>query len=80
METDGVFVFIGYKPNTSAFKGMVEINERDEVIVDPAMRTNIPGVFAAGDSIAKRYRQVTTAVSDGTIAALSATEYVRAKE
>ncbi|MPM54723.1 Thioredoxin reductase [bioreactor metagenome] len=80
LETDGVFVFIGYKPNTSAFKGMVEINERDEVIVDPAMRTNIPGVFAAGDSIAKRYRQVTTAVSDGTIAALSATEYVRAKE
>lgn len=78
LETDGVFVFIGYKPNTSAFKGMVEINERDEVVVDPAMRTNIPGVFAAGDSIAKRYRQVTTAVSDGTIAALSATEYVRA--
>jgi len=41
------------------------------------MRTNIPGVFAAGDCIAKRYRQVTTAVADGTIAALSASEYIR---
>jgi thioredoxin reductase (NADPH) len=41
------------------------------------MKTEIKGVFAAGDCIAKRYRQVTTAVADGTIAALSAAEYVR---
>jgi len=41
------------------------------------MKTNLSGVFAAGDCVAKRYRQVTTAVSDGTIAALSAIEYVR---
>jgi len=41
------------------------------------MQTNVPGVFAAGDSIAKRYRQVTTAVADGTIAALSAIAYLR---
>ncbi len=79
IETDGVFVFVGYKPNTTAFKGMVEMNEREEFIVDAAMRTNLPGVFAAGDCIAKRYRQVTTAVGEGTIAALSAAEYVRSK-
>jgi thioredoxin reductase (NADPH) len=79
LETDGVFVFIGYQPNTEAFNGLVEINERGEFPVDPAMRTNLPGVFAAGDCIAKRYRQVTTSVSDGTIAALSAAEYLRAK-
>jgi thioredoxin reductase (NADPH) len=43
------------------------------------MRTNIPGVFAAGDCIVKKYRQVTTAVADGTIAALAASEYLRNK-
>lgn len=79
IDTDGVFVFVGYKPNTDAFKGIIEMNEREEFIVDAFMRTNIPGVFAAGDCIAKRYRQVTTAVGEGTIAALSAAEYVRSK-
>ncbi len=77
LETDGVFVFIGYQPNTNAFRGLVETNDRGEIVVDPFMKTSIPGVFAAGDSIAKRYRQVTTAVSDGTIAALSAAEFIR---
>ena len=79
LETDGVFVFIGYMPNTEAFQGLVKTNERGEFIVDQDMRTSLPGVFAAGDCVAKRYRQVTTAVSDGTIAALSATEYIRGK-
>ncbi len=80
LETDGVFVFIGYVPNTEAFHGLVKTNERGEFIVDQDMRTSLPGVFAAGDCVAKRYRQVTTAVSDGTIAALSATEYIRTKK
>lgn len=80
LETDGVFVFIGYIPNTEAFLGLVETNERGEFIVDQELRTSLPGVFAAGDCVAKRYRQVTTAVSDGTIAALSATEYIRTKK
>lgn len=76
MKIDGVFVFIGYVPNTESLKGIVELNNYGEIIVDQSMRTNLPGVFAAGDSIAKRYRQVTTAVADGTIAALSASEFV----
>ena len=80
IDTDGVFVFVGYKPNTEAFDGLVAMNERREFVVDAAMRTNIEGVFAAGDCIAKRYRQVTTAVGEGTIAALSAAEYVRTKK
>jgi thioredoxin reductase (NADPH) len=74
---DGVFIFIGYLPNTESFKGIIGLNNRDEIIVDSDMKTNIPGVFAAGDSIAKKYRQVTTAIADGTIAALSAAEYLR---
>lgn len=77
LKVDGIFVFIGYLPNTESLKNVLQLNERGEIVVDSAMRTNIPGVFAAGDSIVKRFRQVTTAVADGTIAALSAAEYLR---
>jgi len=80
MRIDGVFIFIGYLPNTDALKDFVKTNERDEIVVDADMKTNIPGVFAAGDCIVKKYRQVTTAVADGTIAALSAIEYLRSSD
>ncbi len=76
MKVDGVFIFIGYVPNTEKIGDKVTLNNYGEIIVDKNMATNIAGVYAAGDSIAKRYRQVTTAVADGTIAALSASEYV----
>lgn len=76
MNIDGVFIFIGYVPNTEMFHEIIELNENKEIIVDKNMNTNLPGVFAAGDNINKRYRQVTTAVADGTIAALSAVEFV----
>jgi thioredoxin reductase (NADPH) len=76
LDIDGVFIFIGYVPNTEKLEGIVELNDWKEIVVDKNLATNIPGVFAAGDSIAKRYRQVTTAVSDGTIAALNAAEYI----
>lgn len=76
MTIDGVFIFIGYVPNTEKIAGIVDLNQYGEIVVDKNMSTNIKGVYAAGDSIAKRYRQVTTAVADGTIAALSAAEYV----
>ena len=75
-KTDGVFIFIGYIPNTEFLKGHVAMNTSGELIVNGDMATSIEGVFAAGDSIAKRYRQVTTAVSDGTIAALAASNYL----
>ncbi len=77
MKVDGVFIFVGYLPNTEAFKDIVQLNARNEIVVDTDMRTGIPGVFAAGDCIVKRYRQITTAVADGTIAALSASEFLR---
>jgi len=76
MKIDGVFIFIGYVPNTESLEGILELNQWKEIVVDKDMKTNLHGVFAAGDSIQKRYRQVTTAVADGTIAALSASEYV----
>ena len=77
---DGVFIFVGYQPNTESLENMVALNGRNEIIVDADMKTNIPGVHAAGDCIVKKYRQVTTAVADGTIAALSVAEYLRAQE
>lgn len=77
MKIDGVFIFAGYLPNTESLKGHIELNGRNEIVVDAGMKTSIEGVYAAGDCITKRYRQVTTAVADGTIAALGAAEYVR---
>ncbi len=77
LKTDGTFIFIGYQPNTESLQGLVQLNERNEIVVDSAMKTNLKGVFAAGDCINKRYRQVTTAVADGTIAALSVSEFIR---
>lgn len=75
-KTDGVFIFIGYVPNTEFLKGVIALNAQNEIVVDNDMATNIPGVFAAGDSIVKRYRQVTTAVGEATVAALAASGYI----
>lgn len=76
LKTDGAFIFIGYVPNTEFLKGIVNLNQWGEMVVDSNMSTNIEGVYAAGDSTAKKYRQVTTAVADGTIAALAASSYI----
>ncbi len=76
MEIDGVFILIGYVPNTEKFKDVIELNDRNEIIVDEDLKTNIDGVYAAGDSIQKKYRQITTAVADGTIVALNTIEYL----
>ena len=74
--TDGTFIFIGYLPNTEFLKGKPDINKWGEILVKGDMSTNIEGVYAAGDSTAKRFRQVTTAVGDGTIAALAVSNYL----
>ena len=76
LNIDGVFIFVGYVPNTEKLEGKVKLNQWQEIIVDKNMATNVKGVYAGGDSIEKRYRQVTTAVADGTIAALGASEFV----
>lgn len=77
MEANGTFIFVGYQPNTDFVKDVISLNEKNEIIVDNDMKTNLVGVFAAGDCIVKKYRQVATAVADGTIAALSAAEYIQ---
>jgi thioredoxin reductase (NADPH) len=75
-KTDGVFIFIGYVPNTEFLKDKLQLNQGGEMIVNQDMETDISGVFAAGDAVAKSYRQVTTAVGDATVAALAASNYI----
>jgi thioredoxin reductase (NADPH) len=77
MDVDGVFILIGYEPNTGKLKEKVDLTDSNEIIVDGSLQTGVAGVFAAGDAVHKRYRQITTAVADGTVAALGAIEYVR---
>jgi len=77
---DGVFIFIGYTPNTEFLEGKVNLNKWGEIITTEDLQVNLPGVYAAGDCINKKIRQVTTAVSDGTIAALSAADYIHKKK
>lgn len=71
----GIFVFIGFLPNTELFKNQVAL-ENGYVVTDENMKTSIDGVFAAGDLREKSVRQVVTAVSDGAIAAISAEKYI----
>ena len=68
--TFGIFVFIGFKPNSALFEGKVEM-EKGYIVTDEDMKTNVPGVFAAGDIIKKSLRQVVTAVADGANAVTS---------
>jgi thioredoxin reductase (NADPH) len=72
----GIFVFAGYEPKTSLFKGIVDMDDSGYILTNDNMETNIPGVYAAGDLRPKALRQVVTAVSDGAIAATSAEKYV----
>lgn len=75
----GLFVFIGYKPQTELFVDQLD-NERGYLVTDENMHTNLPGVFAAGDIRKKSLRQVVTAAADGAIAAVEAGKYIEEME
>ena len=71
LKADGVFIFIGMKPNLGLFTDKLQLDQWGYIKTDDEMRTSIPNVYAVGDVISKKYRQITTAVADGTIAAIS---------
>jgi alkyl hydroperoxide reductase subunit F len=73
---DGVFVEIGWLPNSDILDGFVELNDRKEVIIDVNCQTSRPGVFAAGDITNEKSKQIVIAVGDGAKSALEAFEYV----
>lgn len=71
IDCDGVFIFAGMVPNLELIKDKLKLDQWGYVAVDDEMRTNVPHVFAAGDVASKKFRQITTAVSDGTIASMA---------
>jgi thioredoxin reductase (NADPH) len=76
VDFDGIFIFIGHTPNTELFKGQIELDENGFVVVDNRSRTNIPGVFAAGEVCDPLYRQVVTSAGMGAAAAIEAIRYL----
>lgn len=76
LKVDAIFGYIGTEPKTEEVKKYLNLNEHGYIITNEDMETNIKGVYAAGDVREKKYRQITTAVSDGTIALLNAEKYI----
>ena len=72
LESDGVFVFVGFKANVSMLGSVIpQLDKWGYIQANEDMLTSLPGVYAVGDIISKKYRQITTAVADGTIAAMA---------
>ena len=80
VDTNGVFFFVGYVPNTEFLKDKIALNEDGYIIVNEKMETSVPGVYAAGDANQKFLRQVVTAAADGAVAAFAADKYLAEEE
>jgi thioredoxin reductase (NADPH) len=77
---DGVFILIGYDPNSNVFKGQLATDEAGYVLVDQLYRTNVEGVFAAGEIHDQIFRQAITAAGDGCAAALMTIDWLDGRE
>lgn len=80
LDTDGVFVYIGHIPNNDLYHGKLDLDEDGHLITDPLTRTNIPGVFAAGEIADKIFKQVATSVGQGCSAAMQAEKFLASLE
>jgi thioredoxin-disulfide reductase len=77
LEVQGLFVEIGWQPATSFLKGLIDLNEKGEIVIDfENNQTSVPGLFAAGDSSSVLYKQIIVAAGEGAKAALSAYNYL----
>jgi len=77
ISADGIFIFIGMQPNVSMFENAFETDQWGYIQVSDEMETSIPGVYSVGDINSKKFRQITTAVADGTIAAIAVSRKVQ---
>ncbi|MFW6035423.1 MAG: thioredoxin-disulfide reductase [Halothermotrichaceae bacterium] len=75
-EVSGIFIAIGYKPNTALFKGQLELDEKGYIVTDGKFMTSKEGIFAAGDVQDPHYRQVVTSAGAGASAAIEASKYI----
>ena len=80
LDTEGVFIFIGHKPNSELFKGQLDLDDEGYIQIDKFMETNISGVFAAGEVADPNFRQVITSAGMGAAAAIQATRYLEQNE
>lgn len=76
LATDGVFIFVGHLPNNDLLQGKFHLDEDGHLITDPKMRTNIPGIFAAGEIMDKVFKQVATSVGQGCAAAIQTERFL----
>jgi thioredoxin reductase (NADPH) len=75
-QVQGVFIFVGTRPNTDLVKGLVKLDENGFIFTNDRMETSVPGVFAAGDIRSKPWRQIATAVGEGAEASFSTERYL----
>ena len=80
LDVQGIFVEIGLDPNTEFVKGLLKLNKYNEIVVDCMCRTEVPGLYAAGDVTEVHEKQIVVAAGEGAKAALSAYEYLLRKE
>jgi thioredoxin reductase (NADPH) len=79
LAVSGLFIYVGWLPNTSWCSHLLKLDETGYVVADDRLRASVPGVFAAGDVRDTHLRQVATAVGDGALAAMSAHDYLTGK-
>jgi thioredoxin reductase (NADPH) len=77
IKVDGVFIYVGFLPNTQFLKGFVELDKDGYIITDEEMRTSKVGIYAVGDVRSKRVRQISVACAEGTVAAISVRDYLK---